>query len=157
MMCCVSDGIKPLDYAALVISILSIIISLVLAHFEYKTSVRINTSQLKSVYFNEIFKDHLLNKLPAARYDLTFGRSGELLNLVEFVSEVNQIRRDSIYYMYEDKEYYDKLVAILQDLEDYVVNAANNTMTNEKQSEFLIVVHNKTKSLYAHINSIFLG
>lgn len=146
-----------MEIAALILSIISIISSLVIAIYEIVENRKINKISLESEYFDSLFKDFLLKKIPSTRIKIQFNSEGKLIDTEEFVSVLNEIRKDSLYFIYTDKDFYNELKYSLQDLENYILNEENNELIGEDQTTFFNNVQEKITTIYDIMISKYSG
>lgn len=71
----------------------------------------------------------------------------------QMVETLSKMRNDSLYFKYSDKEFYDELMMLISDLEDYICDKRNNAETDiDQQSRNIINVGEKIEKIYAYIN-----
>ncbi|OMD87939.1 MULTISPECIES: hypothetical protein [Paenibacillus] len=146
-----------MDLAALIVSIAAAVIALAVAFIQRRTDHKLNQTNLESVYFNEIYKEYLIKRLPNARKYIYIDTSGMLKDTDKIRDELNNIRQDSLYYFYNDNIFYKKLKTKCQSLEDYLVTSLSNPLVGEEQTEFYNKLQSELKELYRIINNKFLG
>lgn len=143
--------------AALVVSIIAVIVALGVAVIQHQREIKINQTNLESIYFNEIYMKYLITKIPNARKYIYIDRDGNLRDTEKIIDELNNMRQDSLYYYYNDVGFYDKLKKTCQDLEDYLINTSTTPLTGEDQTEFFNKLKTKLQDIYLVINNKFLG
>lgn len=141
-----------MDIIALVVSIVSLLVSTSLGVYELIQNKNLNRMSLESEYFDELFKKFLLVDLPKSRKKITFDANYVLVNTDELTKSLNDLRHNALYFQYTDKEFYSKLKNALRALEDYVVLSENVEMIGEDQSEF----YNKMQELITDIYDVLL-
>lgn len=146
-----------MEIAALILSIISFISSLVIAIYEIVENRKINKISLESEYFDSLFKDFLLKKIPSTRIKIQFNSEGNLIDTEEFVSVLNEIRKNSLYFIYTDKDFYNELKYSLQDLENYILNEENKELIGEDQTTFFNNVQEKITTIYDIMISKYSG
>jgi hypothetical protein len=146
-----------LEIAALIVSIVAVIIALAVGYIQHKREYDINQTNLEAVYFNDIYKEYLIKRIPIARRYIRFDKNGVLKDTNKIRNELNNIRQDSIYYLYNDENFYNELKKKCQDLEDYLVRNSTNSLLGEEQTEFHNKLQNELKDIYRIINDKFLG
>ncbi|MDT9722185.1 hypothetical protein QVE09_25070 [Paenibacillus sp. ClWae2A] len=146
-----------MDVAALVISIAAIFISIMVAFIQDEREHKLNRTNLEAIYFNEIYKEYLTKRLPNARKYIHIDPNGVLKDTDKIRDELNNIRQDSLYYLYNDEDFYNKLKLKSQSLEDYLIRSSVNPLLGEEQTEFYSKLQNELKELYKTINNKFLG
>ncbi|WP_139990884.1 hypothetical protein [Paenibacillus paridis] len=146
-----------MDMAALIVSITAAVIALAVAYIQQKTDHKLNQTNLESVYFNEIYKEYLIKRLPNARKYIHIDSNGRLTDIDKIRDELNSIRQDSLYYFYNDGNFYNKLKLKCQSMEDYLIRSSINPLVGEDQTEFFNKLQNELKELYRIINDKFIG
>ncbi|GKU78001.1 hypothetical protein [Paenibacillus sp. L3-i20] len=145
-----------MEIAAILVSIVAIIISIVVAIIQYNTAIGINKMNLKSVYFNEIYMKYLIYEIPNARKYIHITFEGKLTGDDKIRNELNKMRQDSLYYLYNDELFYNKLKHRCQILEDYIIESSTKKMLGEDQTEFNNKLKEELKAIYKIINDKFL-
>lgn len=146
-----------MDLAAIIISVIALIASIIVAVVQYKSNIRINHINLEAIYFNDIYKDYLIKKLPKSRSLLHIDSGGKLLYINDLVIDLQQMRKDSLYYLYKDKAYYTELKKSLQKLEDFLVEQSANTIPHEEYANFHYKIEEDLREIYSLITNKFLG
>lgn len=146
-----------MEIAALIVSIVAAIIALAVAFIQHKREHRINQTNLESVYFNEIYKEYLIKRIPNSRKYIHIDMNGVLKDTDKIRDELNNIRQDSLYYLYNDETFYNELKKKCQNLEDYLVRSSANPLLGEDQTEFHGKLQSELKEIYRTINNKFLG
>lgn len=129
-----------------IIAILAIIISIYTCNSQISFAKTNSVKNLESIYFNAIFKDILIYKIPKAQKKIYINESGKIQDDSDFIKLLNEIRNKSLYFKYTDKDFYDRLVKKLQDLEDYIVNRGNKQILD--RNIFLQSINEKVEDLY---------
>lgn len=146
-----------MEIAALIVSIVATIIALAVAYIQHKREHSINQTNLEAVYFNEIYKEYLIKRIPTARKYIYIDKNGILKDTDKIRDELNNIRQDSLYYFYNDEDFYKELKKKCQNLEDYLVESLTNPLVGEEQTEFYSKLQSELKAIYRIINNKFLG
>lgn len=104
-------NVKLVDTAVLtpelILSIVAILISvaaIVIEWVEAKQNIRIG---LEADYFSKIYQEYLMKKLPEARRLIRLNNDGKLCDTDSLIDELNNMRRDSLFFKYHDKIFYD--------------------------------------------------
>ena len=137
-----------MEIIALIISILSLIASITIALFQFFQNRKNNRLSIEAEYFDEIFKEFLLKDLPKNRKIITFGIDYKLKNTSELIESLNNLRHDTLYFQYTDKEFYKQLKDALSDLEDYIIDSQNKEMIGEEQVEFYVTMQERIQIIY---------
>lgn len=146
-----------MDILTLILSIIAIIISLSVAIVEYIRDYRISKTSLEADYFREIFMKHLIYNIPNARKYIRFDRNKKLKDTKNLRDELNKLRQDSLYFMYNDITFYDLIKNKSQDLENYLTSNEDKTFIGEEQTSVFNYIQESLISLYKIINDKYLG
>lgn len=129
-----------------IIAILAIIISIYTCNSQISFAKTNSVKNLESIYFNAIFKNILIYRIPKAQKKIYINESGKIQDDSDFIKLLNEIRNKSLYFKYTDKDFYDRLVKKLQDLEDYIVTRGNKQILD--RNIFLQSINEKVEDLY---------
>lgn len=143
-----------MELAALIVSIISLIGTIGIAIVQYFQNRRISQCSLEEEFFSEIYKDHLVNKLPEARKRMWVDKNKKLNDDTDLIDELNKIRQDSLYFMYNNEQFYNKLKAALQELEDFLINSEEKSV---EESSFFKEVQEKISTIYKIISDAKFG
>ncbi|MGE7753236.1 hypothetical protein [Lysinibacillus fusiformis] len=146
-----------MEIAALIVSIIAAIIALVVAYIQHIREHSINQTNLEAVYFNEIYKEYLIKRIPSSRKYIHIDMYGVLKDTDKIRNELNNIRQDSLYYLYNDEVFYKELKNKCQNLEDYLISCSANPLVGEEQTDFHNKLQSDLKEIYRIINNKFLG
>lgn len=139
-----------------ILSLLAIIISIASVFYQWRNDVKLNTINLEAEYFKEIYEKHLLYDLPSARKYLYF-HGNKLEGYEKLMDELNTIRNDSLYFLYSDNRFYDELKFVLQELEDYLGNCANQELSIPNQEVVMEGIQEKMETIYDTIIQKYHG
>lgn len=137
-----------LEIAALVVSILAVIITIINFLFQQKRETKFFRKNLDAEYFNEIYKDSFIFKIPTSRRYISFTTEGNLVGVEKLIEELTNVRAHSIYYHYNDFDYYSSLKEQVESIEDFLVLTAQKTLHGEDQNDFFNKLNTKIKKLY---------
>lgn len=140
----------------MVLSIIAIVISVIAIGFEFFGSQRINRINLEAKFYEEIYNDFLLEKIPCARNKLTYNNN-IISGTEELIDVLNEIRRKSLFFKYRDEKYYEKLCKYLQDFEDELVKKSDVSLDNEQFCTFTKYVNDSLEEIYNIIISKYTG
>lgn len=134
---------------ALGVSVLSLGFSL-LAFYQEK---KMNITNLQAVYFSEIFREYIIEKIPDAVSLLHF----EGYKLSSSYKNLNNIMMDMLksakYYAYAKHDFYITLKEKVQTLEDkLIICSSKEVKSKDEQMEFIYSVHQDVKKIVIYIN-----
>lgn len=131
-----------------VISLLALVVSIFVGITNANREKNIKKRDLNDKIFLHVYLEYMTQKIPEAVAKVSIVGNGELSGAKEYAEVLRTVKRKSIYYRYEDKEFYDEIVDKLGDLEDYLVNNLNGKHTGDAQQEVLDKIQKKTKEIY---------
>ena len=141
---------------AAVLSFFSVIVALGSAIYTLKQNKTLNNINMRAKYFNIIFDDYLITKIPQSRKYLRFANN-KLVDSQQLCDTLSDMLNSALYFRYENKEFYTTLKTKVQDIEDYVMNCGNKIYEQEEQGIVFTTIHNKLADLYKCINDNYTG
>ena len=155
----VSGAIVPLSSRLsleMILSILAIIISVATAIGEFIWNRAINATNLESEFYKEIYFQYLMKKIPKARQEIRFNEN-KIQDVESLIDTLNNVRQDSLFFKYKDKQFYIKLKDELQSLEDYLVSISNKKMDSDEFSIANTEINKKIELIYEIIMKKYKG
>lgn len=140
----------------LVLSILAIVISVITAIAEYMWNKSINTTNLEAEFYKDIYFEYLMKKIPQARQEIRYNNK-KIEDIDKFVNVLNDMRRDSLFFRYKDKMFYDVLKKQLQDLEDYVTRESCDELDADEFVTFSNKMSEQIEQIYGSIMKKYRG
>lgn len=98
----------------------------------------------------------MVQKLPLARAGVKVTQTGEITGTEELIEELQRIRKDSLYFSYADKDFYENLKKKLWQMEDYLI-LIDEPIVEEKRIDYEYEMENMLVSIYECITKRFLG
>lgn len=141
---------------SLKLSIASLIISICTVVFEYFYNKRINSINIDATYFNEIYKDYLINIIPESRVKISLTGSGRISGVDDFLDVLRKMRKKSLFFKYKDDIFYKELIAKIQGLEDELV-MVEDELENSTYNQFVVRIDYKIDSIYKFILDTMQG
>ena len=136
-----------MDIVAIIISILSLIISITFSIVEYYHSKKINDINLESELFRDIIKEYLTTIFPNAISEIHFNEK-RLTSISLLQEALNKFRNSLRFYKYYDEEFYNNLKTKTQEIEDYIVENEDKEFSFEDQGEVTNKIRQQIKELY---------
>ena len=120
---------------------------------------KLNSVNLVSRYYEKIFDKYLINQIPRARNYMRYDRE---TNRLEDIGQMNdtlaRMKKDSLYFQYSNKKFYDKLCELINELETLLGEYSNIAEPNrEKQIENESNIGDKIENIYNHIKKYSTG
>lgn len=136
------------------ISIVLSIIALVVSGISIFYQIKLNNTNLQSIYFEEIFGKYLKDKIPRVMERLDFNASGKLcVEYRQINKEFMAMIRDCGYFKYAKNDFYYELTEKTKDLEEHLVDVAGKIIENkEQQKKIKLSLHKEVQDIFALIN-----
>jgi len=99
----------------------------------------------------------LVERIPQARNYLRFNNENKLVDAEELSKVLTDLIRDTLYFRYANKKFYDALCKQIKEIEDYVLECGNKCYFQEEQAEVFYKIHEKLEKLYNIINKNYIG
>lgn len=136
-----------MEVAALILSILSLLISILFAVLEIRNTKKINDINLEAELSKDIIKEYLTEKFPDAISKIYFKRR-KLTNIVHLQNALNGLRNKLKFFKYCDNAFFTKLKDKTQALEDYIVSNEGRSYNAEDQGEVMDKIKNQMTDIY---------
>lgn len=145
-----TEGISDYDIVAIIISVLSLVITILSLIMQKRQ----NITNLQAIYFEEIFKEYFMSKIPDKLRLLSFDDNGKLSKTYrDIINVFLDMVIDSAYFAYAKKDFYDELQQKTKDLEEKLILMANNEILEvEKQNAFIYSVHEDAMDIIKYVN-----
>ncbi len=140
---------------AIGISIAALVVSIISPIFEFFWNRKMNTQNLSSEYFMNIYGELIFNDLPIAREYIHFDGS-KITGTDRMITALRTMRQRSIYFKRTQPLFYEKIIQEIQALEDYLVNT-NAVADNDKFVAFHNKVDEHLETILACISDTYLG
>ena len=144
------------EISALIAGI-SAVISFVSCVYNNRQTKKINNINIKSRYFEKIFDDYLIYKIPESRKYIRFDENGKLDDFQKLIDELCNMRKNASFFKYDNNEFYGNLKRLTQDLENYLVDCGNHSFENDEQANVYTKISEKTTKIYGCISNCYLG
>lgn len=140
-----------------ILSGIAVGISIIVAIVEYVRDVKLSRVSLESEYFKDIYKEHLVFKIPNARKYVKFDSVNKLIDTDNLINELQALRQDSLYFQYNNHAFYKELKESIQKLEDYLVQNTNKEFIGEEQTQVYTYIKECIDDIYRIISDGYLG
>lgn len=140
------------------LSVIAIIISIMTVFFEFYYTTHNNKSSLMSIYYSETYKKYLTNLVPDARMAISYNKQTKVLSGTDMLEEVIlDIRKDSLYFKYQNKKFYNKLMQKLDLIDDLLVLNGQTRLAWNSYKEFETKLDDIIAKMYELINDNYTG
>lgn len=134
------------------ISVIALIISFLAPLFEYWWSKKLNKINIESEYFDKVYTDFLMIKLPEARLKISYV-DNKIKGIDDYIDVLRDMRKKSIYFKFANNNFYNSLLRKIQELEDLIILGNNN----QDYGKFVSKFDEKEKNIYKCICNGHLG
>lgn len=139
-----------MELASLIIAIISLVIS-------FFQNRKINSLNLQSRYFEKIFDEYLIKKIPESRKYIKY-HNDRLVDADRLIDTTDELKKDSLYFKYSNKDFYEKLKKNIDDLGVFLTACSNrNEPDLDQQAKNLLEIGEKIESIYKLINKYSTG
>lgn len=146
-----------MDIISLIFAIISTVISVVSIVITFFQNQKINSSSLKSRYFEKIFDEYLIKKIPEARKYAKYNND-KLDGANHLIDTMDELKKDSLYFEYSNKEFYEKLKKRIDELGVFLTDCSNRSESNPSQQlKNLSKIEEDITSIYKLINTYSTG
>lgn len=149
---CVNNGSSMLDIVAIVVALLSLVITTIISIISYKSNQKISRINISADYFNDIYKEILINQIPCARANLYWSEDGALQNHSDLCDKIVSLKDKSLYYKFTKPNYYKKLCACVEKAEDSICGTSNRKLDILGREQALKNIENLIQELYVCVN-----
>lgn len=146
-----------MELLSIILSIISLIVSIICFGCNFYQNEKINKTNLYARIYNNIFDVFLVERIPQARNYLRFNNENKLVDVEELSKVLTDLIRDTLYFRYANKKFYDALCKQIKEIEDYVLECGNKCYFQEEQAEVFYKIHEKLEKLYNIINKNYIG
>lgn len=133
----------PAEIISNVVATIALILSVYGFRRDKKTEKRNHEFDL----FRDIYQEFLVIRLPTARAKVKISRAGLVSGVDELIHELNEIRKQSIYFSYAEPQFFEELKMTLWELEDYLT-LIEEPFVGEARVDFDHEVTAKLKKIY---------
>lgn len=141
-----------MDMIAIIVSILSVFVSIILTKWQMIHERKINSLNLENEYFRQIFTKYMVEILPKKRNLITVLDGGQICEKSDLIKELHSLMKASVYYKYADLEFYDNLCISIQNLEDFLIE-------NDYTDKFFVesLIDDNINKIYECLNNQYKG
>jgi len=144
---------ETISIALMALAFLASIISL---YISIKNAEKVNKLSQKTKYYDFIFKDNLMMKLPTLylKYVEDSPYEPNITIVQEFQDFIEEFRKNILPLNFSDSNFYDKIDKLLVSIDDTVVRISGH------KNEFLSLkekLNNQIKDLYCTIDNYFIN
>ena len=106
--------------------------------------------------YEEIYNNFLVTKIPEARNKLIYNNN-RISNTDELIDVLNDMRRKSLFFKYQDEKFYKKICDLLQSLEDKLVTDGDESLDSDEYCSFTKEVKESIDKIYKTIFDRYTG
>lgn len=136
------------------IAVIALIVSTSLLIYQIYKELFYRRKELESSIFLEIYKDTLLFDIPKARRAIGYSEN-RIIGTDEIIETISQLRKQSTFYQYADKDFYKEVLRLSEEIEDEFVVAKD--MRDNEYRKFIQKMDNRFSTLYKLLMSKYRG
>lgn len=147
---------NPIESGALIVSIIALFYSFKTHSENKKTTQRTTEKTLNKEFFERIYFEYMIEKLPDALYKLESKSENAKQECDDMKDLIIEILDKSIFYKYFDEEFYNKVKISIINLEDELFEASTSrsgTIFRDHRDKAI----NLTKKLYEDLREYYSG
>ena len=139
-----------MDIIADLISGLAFLFSICSFVIASKTSKEYSIHSLQSRYYEKIFDEYLIDKLPKARERITYSNK-KMEGAETLIDELDKMKVSALYFKYNNEEFYKKLTNNIDIATKYISDSCN---INDIDQDDQVEITSKTKEYITNIYQI---
>ncbi len=144
------------EYVSLVLSFAAIMISAIHALFEVHQMKRVNDLSMKAKYYNDVFDEHLIKKIPIARQYIRFVDC-RISDTNKLTDELDEMMKDALFFKYDNRAFYNELKGQVNDLEDYISDCCNRSFEQDEQAIVYVEISKRIEVIYKTVSMAYVG
>ena len=126
-------------------------VSLFTWYVSEKADKKKNETNLESIFYVEIFKDYLITNLPKARMNIFIDCNGHMKEYDNLCEVLLDMKKKAAYFQYRNPNFYEKLKAKLNVLEDLLVSTEGRSFKGRETNRLLEDIDSKIEDIYSYI------
>lgn len=146
-----------MELTSLIISIAAFLVSIISIIVSFRQNKAITTLNLQSRYFEKIFDKYLIKEIPKARTYIRYSNN-RLADADKLIDALDNVKSDSLYFKYNNKKFYEKLTASIDDLGAFLSKCSNiEESDQDKQASNILKIGEKITTIYKIIYTYSIG
>lgn len=131
----------------MIVDVLALIASFITLLITFSHEKKLNSINLLSNFYLDIYKDFLVDTLPEARERLQF-INNKLTGQTQLINELGKMKRKSMFFRYTKPVFYKKLKKEIDNLEQTIADNCNRISDSDDQEKFNKEITDKLTSMY---------
>lgn len=148
----IDNSFFNIEIVTLLISIVAIVISIA----AIKNDKKCNELNLKAIFYNKIFDDFLLEKIPEAILGVEY-KDGKFKDSKNLDDAIVSLSEKIIYFKYRELEFYNKLNRLICSIDDLLVQFDEIDMGQEDYTRIKNELEGHIKELYTMVENCYVG
>lgn len=91
-----------------VLAVIAIVVSIGAAAIGYYNDKKINNINIDIQYYDKVYSEYLLERIPECRMRIERKADGTLLGVDEFIRLLREMRKNSLYFKFANEEFYNE-------------------------------------------------
>lgn len=114
-----------------IISALALFVAAIHAIIDYYLMKHANQFQTRTGYYNKIFDDYLIKRIPDARKYIRFDENDKLADSKVLISALDDMMNDAVYFKYNNCDFYERLKKQVIEFADFISKYSNEKVVDE--------------------------
>lgn len=143
-----------IDIGAIIISFIALLLSI----YSMNLQKKINEINLQAKYFEEIFQEYFVQKIPNAARKLDFNSDNKLdVSYKELNKVIMEMIKDCAYFAYAKHDFYEELCQKTKDFEEKMINMAGEVQpSRDEQVKRIYSLHQDLMDIVKFINKNYM-
>lgn len=133
-----------------IIGVVNVIATIALSFFGYYLNKKINTVNINAVFYNEIFNEILLKKLPKAVNEALNNNFSNFQNLDDILVELD---KNILYLKYKNKNFYKKINDKITQVDDFLSHVYKVQIKSGTKNKFEKLIEELYEIIYTNYNN----
>lgn len=146
-----------MDIISSVLAIVAIIVSIMTWKRDSKLNKNIAEKTLNQKFFEEIFFEYIVAKIPQVLIKLEYSNGNTNLECEELESIILEILDKAMFYKYFDSDFYEKIKVILLEIDEKLVFALDNSISRAQFENYKSKISDLINKLYKTLKDYYSG
>lgn len=136
-------------------SVIISIIALYLSIKTYKRNKKVAEKTLNKKFFDDIFSDYLLEKIPRCLTEIEKDRGLIRENSSDFNKIINEMLEEAMFYKYFENDFYKKISKIVVAIDEKTIVSPNGNSSTEVVDEYKKNLNSLVEDLYKELKDYY--
>lgn len=113
------------EFFSVIISGAAFLVSIISAWVTYKQNQKLSSLNMQSRYYEKIFDEFLITKIPNGRQYLKYLDNGSFIGAEKLIETLSDLKTKSLYFKYHNESFYNELCTLIEKLERDLTDFTN--------------------------------